>query len=116
MWFNRSQLKEMKKDILEQLEEGITGNDIYVKGFITYGEDIYEGMEEEAYFDGRITKKELNITGNDYEWKIYEKQGLVFEILEDENNKGKYDVYFTVKVLKINEYDMIDSDFITLSI
>lgn len=118
MYKNRKELKAMKKDIMKQIQQGIeVGNNLDIKGFITYGDNIFEGNNDKCLFDGRLTSKEINKYnyGNENS-KVYRQGQLIIEILEDEYTH-KYDINFCVKVQLIDEYENIsDWDFITLNI
>lgn len=117
MLFNRKELKEIKKDIMEQLKAKVAPTDLYIKGFyntFNCNDIIQYDNRVKSVFTGKITKNELNktITNLDYfDYKIYKTHDIFITIDNDDN-----EININVNVELMDKWDNIETNCITLNI
>lgn len=109
MYLNRKQLKDIKKDIQEQLNSGVNYEELYVKNWNYIGDAIYEGKER-IFLDGRITTKELNNYDKHTKYTVTKTDQITFMVIEDNI------ISFSCTCELMDEYDDIHEAFIELNI
>lgn len=108
----RNELKVIKKDIAEQIKSGVASDELYIKNWITYGDNIYEGNNSSFKLDGKLTAKEIKShMQEECTYKVYKMDDIIIAIDEDNS------INFEVRAILIDEYDnMTDWEFVKLNI
>ena len=108
---NRKELKAIKKDIINQLQNGVEIEDIIVKNWYYIGDGCFESIED-IFFDGKITSNEIQ----DDSLKVTKKSKLYLTIPLDFEEGIAVDFYLYCTLEGKNDNYISDNELISLNI
>ena len=78
---SRQELKKIKKDIIEQLKNGIEEDNLYIDGFWYIGDNTYisNDLTKEKRFTGNVKKEEIN----DNDWELVKQGNYELQLVID---------------------------------